>query len=339
MPALDTEPDPATPWEYPVAFFNPASNRSARSYLRLVNRNDTSASVTLSALDALAYEGASEITLEIAPQSAVNLSAAALEEGDEAFLGAFGDGAGKWRLHVRSDAALKAPLLAMRAARTVGGNSMTRLTIVGVLAALALVAGAGGAHATQAQVLEMDAWHDTAIATYPTGEAGGRWTKESVCEIDSQTREKRCWTTTAGLSESGAYIADLGYTCADTGRTMIGVSFTAADGAAAAGEGIIILAARLDGTKTLALFASVHTAPSEHSANETVYLYSITAAAAERFVAAVSAHRSLEVLLPYTDAESQWARFTLRGAIEAIKATRRVCAAGHDAGERSDATP
>ena len=178
-----------------------------------------------------------------------------------------------------------------------------------------------------------------ARAGYPTGEAGERWTKESVCEIDSHTREKRCWTTTAGLSESGAYIADLGYTCADTGRTMIGVSFTAADGAAAAGEGIIILAARLDGTKTLALFASVHTAPSEHSANETVYLYSITAAAAERFVAAVSAHRSLEVLLPYTDAESQWARFTLRGAIEAIEATRRVCAAGHGAGERSDATP
>ena len=62
--------------------------------------------MTVSARDALAHEGESKITLEIAPGHAVNLSAAALEEGAEGFTGAFGDGAGKWRLHVRSDTPL-----------------------------------------------------------------------------------------------------------------------------------------------------------------------------------------------------------------------------------------
>ena len=80
-----------------------ALRRRARLRRRRAAHRAPSSRVTVSARDALAHEGESKITLEIAPGHAVNLSAAALEEGTETFTGALGDGAGKWRLRVEAD--------------------------------------------------------------------------------------------------------------------------------------------------------------------------------------------------------------------------------------------
>ena len=77
---------------YYVPFFNPGSNRSVRSVLRIVNPNDQAVEATIDALDAL-------------------------EAGDAAkFTGALGDGTGKWRLTVA--ATLPVDVVSLLAART-----------------------------------------------------------------------------------------------------------------------------------------------------------------------------------------------------------------------------
>ena len=89
---------------YEVPFFNPASNLAKRSTLRLVNLGNTLAEVEISALDdngEAAPEGVVQLT--VPSGEARELSARALESGNDDFEGRLGDGVGKWRLSVSTD--------------------------------------------------------------------------------------------------------------------------------------------------------------------------------------------------------------------------------------------
>ena len=90
-------------WE--VAFFNPASNRTFHSVLRLINERADPVDVTIDAIDARAQPGDTTVRLTLPAFAAVQLRADELEPGGpERFNGALGDGAGKWRLSVRAPA-------------------------------------------------------------------------------------------------------------------------------------------------------------------------------------------------------------------------------------------
>lgn len=91
-------------YRYDVRFFNPGSNTVKPSTLRLVNPGDAAADVTISAKDDQGDDApGGEVTLSLAAGTAVELSARMLERGGESFEGHLGDGAGKWRLTVRSE--------------------------------------------------------------------------------------------------------------------------------------------------------------------------------------------------------------------------------------------
>ena len=88
---------------YEVAFFNPGSNTSQVSVLRLANRSAFTATVTIRGLDDAGEAGEGEVRLTIPAGAARMLRAPARESGGEGFDGALGDGRGKWRLRVASD--------------------------------------------------------------------------------------------------------------------------------------------------------------------------------------------------------------------------------------------
>ena len=120
---------------YEVAFFNPASNRGLPSRLRLVNRAESPAAVTIAGTDADGQAGESAVTLRIPARAACTLSAPVLESGAwgdsgpaagcEALSGALGDGAGKWRLMVTSDQPLAVMSLLRHAATGALANLST----------------------------------------------------------------------------------------------------------------------------------------------------------------------------------------------------------------------
>ena len=87
---------------YTVPFFNPGSNRSRQSWLRIVNVGGRENHIRVFAWDANgAPAPQGHVDLVLAPHAATMLSAQQLEAGDDtAFSGRFGDGAGKWRLEV-----------------------------------------------------------------------------------------------------------------------------------------------------------------------------------------------------------------------------------------------
>ena len=90
-----------------VRFFNPGSNRSQVSSLRLVNPTAERVVVTIEGRDddgAAAPGGTVRLTLE--PGTARMVSAPALESGGEGLAGALGDGRGKWQLFVSATGAL-----------------------------------------------------------------------------------------------------------------------------------------------------------------------------------------------------------------------------------------
>ena len=86
-----------------VPFFNPASNTRQVSSLRLVNRGESDATITIFGVD---DEGAERgpATLSLSAGAARTLKAQTLESGDADDLnGALGDGTGKWELRVFVD--------------------------------------------------------------------------------------------------------------------------------------------------------------------------------------------------------------------------------------------
>ena len=85
-----------------VAFFNPGSNTSQVSRLRLVNPGEEAAEVSIVGVDDRGESPGSEVTTTIASGASRTFTAAALESGGEGLQGALGDGEGKWRLTVES---------------------------------------------------------------------------------------------------------------------------------------------------------------------------------------------------------------------------------------------
>ena len=86
-----------------VLFFNPASNTSKRSRLRLVNPGTRTAAVTISARDdAGACAPGGEVSLTLPAGESRTLGADELEAGGAGLDGSLGDGTGKWRLFVTS---------------------------------------------------------------------------------------------------------------------------------------------------------------------------------------------------------------------------------------------
>ena len=89
---------------YHVPIFNPASNDSQQSRLRLINLGVDDADVVITGLDDRGEpppEG--EVRLTLAGGAAHMLTAQELEAGSADIEGRFGDGAGKWRLTVSAD--------------------------------------------------------------------------------------------------------------------------------------------------------------------------------------------------------------------------------------------
>jgi len=95
------------PWRdggYQVAIFNPGSDRSQESLLRLVNRGVTTAEVAIRGTDDAGAASAGTVIVQVPAGAARTYSAAELESGKAAGLdGSLGDGVGRWRLTVRSD--------------------------------------------------------------------------------------------------------------------------------------------------------------------------------------------------------------------------------------------
>ena len=89
---------------YHVPFFNPGSNASQRSRLRLINPTERSIDITVKGRDAAGQpppEG--EVRLTLPPGTARTLTSQELESGGDDIVGRFGDGAGKWQLFVSAD--------------------------------------------------------------------------------------------------------------------------------------------------------------------------------------------------------------------------------------------
>ena len=83
-----------------VPFFNPGSNTAIRSLLRVINPNATSVGVTVEAWDDDGGRADQSVGFSLSAGRAVQISAQALEAGDDAFTGRLGDGTGKWELAV-----------------------------------------------------------------------------------------------------------------------------------------------------------------------------------------------------------------------------------------------
>ena len=90
-----------------VPFFNPGSNTSKVSHLRIINPGATAAAVTITGRDDAGDEGSGPVRLTLPAGAARTLTAQALEAGGEGLDGRLGDGAGKWRLSVSSNVAIE----------------------------------------------------------------------------------------------------------------------------------------------------------------------------------------------------------------------------------------
>ena len=95
---------PAIGRRHRVRFFNPASNASQVSRLRLINPNEIEVNITIEGRDdsgAVALGGVVRVSL--APGEARTFTSQQLEEGADDLTGTLGDGVGKWQLFIRAD--------------------------------------------------------------------------------------------------------------------------------------------------------------------------------------------------------------------------------------------
>ncbi len=95
---------PASADDRLVYFVNSASEPDQQTFLRIVNQDATSGTVTISAIDDGGNAGASDITLSLAANDSQQMTSQDLEDGNtsKGLTGAFGDGEGNWRLTITS---------------------------------------------------------------------------------------------------------------------------------------------------------------------------------------------------------------------------------------------
>ena len=108
---------------YQVPFFNPGSNRSRTSLLRIANTSDTTATVEIDGVDDQGESAEGIVRLTLEPLAARTVTAQALETGGAGLAGRLGDGHGKWRLDVSADQ----PVQVMNLLRSPSG-SLTNLS-------------------------------------------------------------------------------------------------------------------------------------------------------------------------------------------------------------------
>ncbi len=94
-----------------VEFFNPAGDARRESRLRLVNAGSAAAAATVTGVDDAGRSPGGAVRVRIAAGTALELTSSELETGSGEGIegGALGDGEGRWRLRVESDA----PVLVM----------------------------------------------------------------------------------------------------------------------------------------------------------------------------------------------------------------------------------
>ena len=106
-----------------VPIFNPASNTTARSILRVINLSNEPADVQIFGFDNVAARSQDDIRLVLGAHRAIQITAAELERGSSSFSGSFGDGTGKWEIYVDSTQ----PLTVMSLMQT-GSGHLTNLS-------------------------------------------------------------------------------------------------------------------------------------------------------------------------------------------------------------------
>ena len=93
---------------YDVPVFNPSTEMVQASSLRLINPGDERATITIRGRDDSGVEATGgAVTLTLAADNALTLTAQQLEAGTARITGRLGAGAGKWRLRVSSDRPLQ----------------------------------------------------------------------------------------------------------------------------------------------------------------------------------------------------------------------------------------
>ncbi len=108
-----------------IAFFNPGSNPRQVSRLLLVNRGAADAQAAVAGIDDAGRSHGGPVRVRVPAGGSVALGAKALEEGASGFEGSLGDGRGKWRLCVTSDA----PILALSLLETPTGHLTNMSTL------------------------------------------------------------------------------------------------------------------------------------------------------------------------------------------------------------------
>ena len=98
---------PVAETSHRVVILNPGSNVNQVSRLRLVNWGSEASAVTVRGIDDAGASPGGEVQFSLPAGAVREYTAAQLEGGDEAFTGALGDGAGKWRLSVEASSQVR----------------------------------------------------------------------------------------------------------------------------------------------------------------------------------------------------------------------------------------
>ena len=213
------------PRRYHVSFFNPGSNRSQVSHLRIVNTADTRATVEVDARDDRGQPGEGTVRLTLGPLAARTVTAQALESGEGDLLGRLGDGTGKWHLYVSADQ----PVQVMSLLRSPTGH-LANLSTTTVVADRVLVREPSSCGDPSAVVSIPDAGLRRAVegALYKSaGEAITQGELAALTLLEAEDREiqslagMECATGLTNLDLDSNQIADLSPLAGLTGLTRL----------------------------------------------------------------------------------------------------------------------